>query len=353
MKKKIFLIIILVLLSFIACKVLLAGDVVTLQDVSPVGNLEGAKGIATIIGRLIKAVLGTIGAFALLMFVYGGYLMLMSGGKSEEINKGKNVLVWAVIGLAVTLGSYSLASFVITGITRGVPGTIGQFPGTTSTGPGGTNTNSSPGAITPGNICSTIPGGGYECQNADWMQAFKYDSDCKTSAQYQCPIPGDYCCKRKNLQYATRCTILPAANDDRGGLGACYDSKYFEASCIEQLSTTSPITGTISGSAYSICPTGWDTKNYINEDDCPSKICCCLLASTITTYRCKKNDMCYDTICKSMGRNDIDSCKEIFSDQSKVYTPKSINVSDIYSGEECQKVCSTIGNQRMFQGSAP
>ena len=98
---------------------------VTLGEVSPVGNLTGASGIATLIGKIINAFLGFIGAVALLMFVYGGFLMLVSGGKPEEINKGKNVLVWAVIGLIVVFMSYTLTKFVIGGITSGVTSIAG------------------------------------------------------------------------------------------------------------------------------------------------------------------------------------------------------------------------------------
>jgi hypothetical protein len=101
------------------------GGTVSLESVSPVGNVT----IPEIIGRIIKAVLGTVGAFALLMFVYGGILMLTSGGKSDQINKGKQVLVWAVLGLAVILGSYALTNTVIQGLigggTTGTTGTTG------------------------------------------------------------------------------------------------------------------------------------------------------------------------------------------------------------------------------------
>lgn len=92
----------------------------TLVDVSPVGDITGAAGVAKIIGKIINAFLGFIGAVALLMFVYGGFLMLVSGGRPEDINKGKNVLVWAVIGLIVVFMSYTLTKFVIDSLTKGV-----------------------------------------------------------------------------------------------------------------------------------------------------------------------------------------------------------------------------------------
>ncbi len=102
---------------------------VSLQDVSPVGSLTGTSGVAEIIGRVIKGFLGLVGAIALLMFVYGGFLMLASGGKSEEITKGKNALVWSTIGLVVIFTSYVLADFAIKGISMGVSGGGGGLSG--------------------------------------------------------------------------------------------------------------------------------------------------------------------------------------------------------------------------------
>lgn len=89
-----------------------SGGTINLADISPVGAATAPE----IIGNVIKAVLGIIGAFALFMFVYGGILMLTSAGNQEKIKKGKDVLIWAIIGLMVILGSYVLVSFVITGL---------------------------------------------------------------------------------------------------------------------------------------------------------------------------------------------------------------------------------------------
>lgn len=66
-----------------------------------------------IIGLIIKAVFGLVGSIALAMFVYGGLMWLTSGGNAEKVKKGRDVLVWAVIGLAVIFGSYAIVDFVL------------------------------------------------------------------------------------------------------------------------------------------------------------------------------------------------------------------------------------------------
>ncbi len=66
-----------------------------------------------VIGNVIKAVLGIVGALALLMFVYGGLLWMTAAGAPERVTKGKDTLMWAALGLVIIFASYVLVKFVI------------------------------------------------------------------------------------------------------------------------------------------------------------------------------------------------------------------------------------------------
>ena len=46
------------------------------------------------------------------MFIYGGLLMLTSAGKSGQIQKGQQTLVWASLGILVVFSSYAILRFV-------------------------------------------------------------------------------------------------------------------------------------------------------------------------------------------------------------------------------------------------
>ncbi len=68
---------------------------------------------ATIIGRIIKAVLGLSGIIALLMFVYGGVLYMLDMGEGARMKKGKDAIKNAVIGLIIIFTSYTLVDVVL------------------------------------------------------------------------------------------------------------------------------------------------------------------------------------------------------------------------------------------------
>ena len=74
-----------------------------------------------IIGNVIKAVLGLVGSLALLMFIYGGFLWVVSGGSEEKISQGKKIIVWTTTGLALIFFSYMLVSFIVGTLTTNQP----------------------------------------------------------------------------------------------------------------------------------------------------------------------------------------------------------------------------------------
>lgn len=69
-----------------------------------------------------KLILGITGSLALLMFVYGGFIWLISGGNKEAVQKGKNILIAATIGIIIVFVAYSAVEFTIKGLTDATEG---------------------------------------------------------------------------------------------------------------------------------------------------------------------------------------------------------------------------------------
>ncbi|MBI5467400.1 MAG: hypothetical protein HY975_04290 [Candidatus Kerfeldbacteria bacterium] len=69
-----------------------------------------------LISQIVRYVLGTIAIIATLMFVWGGYMMLTSGGNADQVKKAKETLAWASIGIIVILLSWTIIRFVLAGI---------------------------------------------------------------------------------------------------------------------------------------------------------------------------------------------------------------------------------------------
>ena len=95
------------------------GGVVTLPNPLDPNKTDDPKDDPSpqaLIGKIINAALGIVGSLALVMFIYGGFMWMMAGGNAERVQKGKDTLVWAALGLVIIFSSYALVRFVLKAI---------------------------------------------------------------------------------------------------------------------------------------------------------------------------------------------------------------------------------------------
>jgi hypothetical protein len=74
---------------------------------------------------ITQLILGVVGALALLAFVVGGLMFLLSGGNKGLVDKGKSTIVAAVVGLVIVFASYTIVRFAAT--LLGISETEGIF----------------------------------------------------------------------------------------------------------------------------------------------------------------------------------------------------------------------------------
>ena len=65
--------------------------------------------------------LGLVGSLALLAFVAGGLMMMLSAGNPEWVTRGKQTIIGAVIGLAIVFTSYMIIQLVFTSLGITMP----------------------------------------------------------------------------------------------------------------------------------------------------------------------------------------------------------------------------------------
>jgi uncharacterized membrane protein YjfL (UPF0719 family) len=66
-----------------------------------------------LVSQVIRTILGVVAVVATGMFVWGGVLMLTSGGNERRVKQAKDTLVWAAIGIVVIMVSWILIRFVL------------------------------------------------------------------------------------------------------------------------------------------------------------------------------------------------------------------------------------------------
>ncbi|PIT87036.1 MAG: hypothetical protein COU31_05110 [Candidatus Magasanikbacteria bacterium CG10_big_fil_rev_8_21_14_0_10_40_10] len=73
----------------------------------------GSRDIRDTVASIIRVALGLLGIVAVVIIIIGGFTWMTAGGNDEKVGQAKKWIFSGVIGLAIILSAYALASWVI------------------------------------------------------------------------------------------------------------------------------------------------------------------------------------------------------------------------------------------------
>ena len=76
-------------------------------------ELIGDNGV---FGRITNVILLIVGIVSVVMLIYGGLRYILSGGDSKKVTDAKNTILYAIIGLIISLLAYAIVNFVLTSV---------------------------------------------------------------------------------------------------------------------------------------------------------------------------------------------------------------------------------------------
>ena len=85
----------------------------------------GSTDIRSTIASIIRVAMGLLGIVAVVIILVGGFKWMTAGGNEDQVGEAKKWIFSGIIGLAIILSAYALASFVITQLSSatGLTGT--------------------------------------------------------------------------------------------------------------------------------------------------------------------------------------------------------------------------------------
>ncbi len=73
----------------------------------------GQKDLRVTIASIIRIAMGLLGIVAVVIVLIGGFKWMTAGGSEDGISEGKSWIFAGVMGLAIILSAYALATYVI------------------------------------------------------------------------------------------------------------------------------------------------------------------------------------------------------------------------------------------------
>ena len=82
----------------------------------------GNSDIRITIARIIKVMMGLLGIIAVVIILIGGFTWMTAGGNEEKVGEAKKWIFAGIIGLAIILSAYAIATFVVSNLVNATTG---------------------------------------------------------------------------------------------------------------------------------------------------------------------------------------------------------------------------------------
>ena len=80
--------------------------------------------LPTVIGTVIKAGLGLVGMIFLVLMLYAGAIWMIARGDEARVEKAKETIIAAIIGIIIVVGAYAITNFVVTSFSQPSGGSV-------------------------------------------------------------------------------------------------------------------------------------------------------------------------------------------------------------------------------------
>lgn len=74
----------------------------------------GTKDLRESVMSIVRILFGFLGVLAIAGIVFGGFLIMVSGGDQKKNSNGRAAIAAGVIGMIIVFSAYAIASFIIT-----------------------------------------------------------------------------------------------------------------------------------------------------------------------------------------------------------------------------------------------
>lgn len=93
------------------------------MDVNPINNVfnlfpDQNASLPEIVQGILNWIFGVIGIIAVIMVILGGFKLMTSTGDPGRVKKGKDTILYGIIGLVIALLAFAIVNFVINGIFK-------------------------------------------------------------------------------------------------------------------------------------------------------------------------------------------------------------------------------------------
>ncbi|MFA5004363.1 MAG: pilin [Candidatus Saccharimonadales bacterium] len=86
-------------------------------DTNSLPNHGNGDVASTALSTVLQIVFGVTGAIALLVITIAGFRYVVSQGDPNSVAQAKNTIIYALVGLLISIAAFSIVTFVVKGVS--------------------------------------------------------------------------------------------------------------------------------------------------------------------------------------------------------------------------------------------
>jgi len=83
-----------------------------LKSAGDAAGLTTSADLPTRVGQLLNGTMAAIGIIFLVLTVYGGFRIMLSQGETDKIKKGRESILYGIIGMVIVAAAYGISDFI-------------------------------------------------------------------------------------------------------------------------------------------------------------------------------------------------------------------------------------------------
>lgn len=82
------------------------------SDNGPYQDVPSGYGLSQVVGAVVQGALALIGVIFLVLMLYAGYHWMTARGEEEKVEKAKDTIQRAIVGIIIVVGAYAIWRFI-------------------------------------------------------------------------------------------------------------------------------------------------------------------------------------------------------------------------------------------------
>lgn len=71
-----------------------------------------------VVRNVLNTTFGVVGVIAVIMIIIGGFHYMTSQGSPEKVQKGKNTILYGIVGMIIVLSAFAIVNFILDALMK-------------------------------------------------------------------------------------------------------------------------------------------------------------------------------------------------------------------------------------------